>query len=667
MRLSDPITRLKGIGEKRAALFHRLEIATVGDLLNHVPYRYDDLRYTARLGEVKPGDTALVRGRIVAQPRWIKRTGRFSVFSFAIFDDTGSMSISVFNMPFTMKRFAKGAEFCFYGKVKIFQDSLHMDNPRVFQPDARLGIEPVYALTAGLNNAAVRAAVAQALAEAEPDASFSPAFLQATGLGEDMEDYRHVHTPTSMEEAEAGRLSLAKKELLIFLRLMRLIDRSEVAVEPLCLKEQWVEEFCAGLPFQPTAGQRQAMEDIFRDMGQTRPMNRLIQGDVGSGKTAVAMFAAYLAMKAGGQAALMAPTEILASQHYEQAKRFFGPRAALLTGSSTAAERRDIWERVATGQVSLLIGTHALLYAEAGFQNLRLIITDEQHRFGVAQRAALAGGREDLHTLVMSATPIPRTLALILFGKTQISEIRELPPGRQPVKTFVVGINRRAKLYQWVHDRVMDGDRAYVVCPLVEPAEEGGGISAVALQALLARKFPDISVGLIHGKMPQAQKAQAMAQFKAGEVQLLVATTVIEVGVDVPEATIMVVENADRFGLAQLHQLRGRVGRGKKEAFCYLTTDGSSGDRLAVLKESADGFYIAEKDLEYRGGGELIGQRQSGAMSLAVSKLMSDGGLMDWAQETMARLGEAFPEDYEKLTAQAEKRLAGLGEKVVMN
>lgn len=668
MRLDQPVTALKGIGAKRAELFKKLEIETVGELLAHLPYRYDDMRNTVDIGKAEEGQTVLIRAQVAAQPRWIKRAGRFSVFSFTVSDGTGSMGISVFNMPFTMKQFAKGRSFCFYGKIKLYQASLHMDNPRVFDGEAQLGVEPVYRLTGGLTNRAMRAAIGEALKEAECPDFYSQAFLHQAGLREDIEDFHSVHAPASLEEAEAGKLSLAKKEILLFLRMVGLADREAVPIEPMRLEGEWRTGFLQSLPFQPTGDQRRAMDDIFADMAKDRPMNRLLQGDVGSGKTVVAMFAAYLAMMAGGQAAIMAPTELLAAQHYEQAKGIFGSRVALLTGSTSTVERRRIFDRILVGSVSVLIGTHALIYAHLEFENLRLIVTDEQHRFGVAQRAALANGQEGVHTLVMSATPIPRTLALILFGKTKVSEIKELPPGRQPVKTYLAGIHNRGKMYQWVHDKVVLGDRAYVVCPLIEPAEEGGmGMPAVSLQSQLAKKFPDITVGLLHGKMPQDKKNEVMEAFKGGKIHILVSTTVIEVGVDVPEATIMVVENADRFGLAQLHQLRGRVGRGKGESFCYFTTDGSSGERLTVLKESADGFYIAEKDLEYRGGGDLIGQRQSGTMGLAISKLAGDSGLLAAAEGILGMMQEDFSQDYQRLTAAAQEKWKSMGEKVVLN
>ncbi len=667
MDWNAPLTALPKIGEKTAKLFKKLDIVCAGDLLWHLPAYYRDLRAPVPLREIREGEEVLVRGRLTTPPRWGRRQGKFSVFSFEVADGTGVLLIHIFNLPFLFSRYKTGQEYFFYGKPKVFRDRMQMDNPLAYPPGETPGILPFYPLTAGISQIMMRRTVAAALREVRPPETFSGGLCAAADISGDGESFRLVHAPQTPEEYERGRRSMVYRELLVFSRMLALMDKGEISREALRFPENIVEEYEALLPFACTGAQRRVMEEIAGDLRGKTPMNRLVEGDVGSGKTAVALFAAYAAMQAGRQTVLMAPTELLAGQHFAFAEKIFGRRAALLRGSCTKAEREEVFARIAGGEVQVLVGTHAVLYHELPFPALDLVITDEQHRFGVGQRAALLRGNPAAHTLILTATPIPRTLSLVLYGKAKISLLDELPPGRKPVATHIVGQQKRRDMYTWLRGKLKEGEQAYVVCPLVEPSEGFSALSVEEVLRDLSRFFKGFGVEMLHGRMSGEEKREIMERFRSGATQVLVSTTVIEVGVDVPNASIMIVENADRFGLAQLHQLRGRVGRGDKESFCYLVSDGSGLERLRILKSTNDGFAIAEKDLELRGGGELTGQRQHGKGSLQVSNLVRDVDVLLETREMLERMPEEFPEDYAKATQLALEKIREGDAQVVLN
>ncbi len=667
MDSKTPVTALTGIGDKTARLLKKLGIATLGDLLFHLPAYYRDLRFPIPIRNVQEGEEVLVSGKITVPPRWVSRRGNFSVFSFEVADGTGVMDVNIFNLGFLFEKYKAGQSYCFYGKPKLFRGRMQMDNPLV-QPGIKPpGILGYYPLTAGIGQNLMRRAIAAALKQAKVENTYSHAFYEKAGILDDWEDFQKVHCPSDMGEGKTARDSMVYKELLVFGRMIDLMDKGEVRREPLAIPPDTMLRYVKKLPFSCTKAQVRVMGEILSDMLQDRPMNRLVEGDVGSGKTAVALFAAYAALCSGGQTILMAPTELLAEQHYAFAKKLFGDQAALLKGSTPKGERASIARGVTSGEIGLLISTHAVLYSDFTAPRLELIITDEQHRFGVGQRAALLRGNPAAHMLILTATPIPRTLSLILYGKAKVSVIDELPPGRKPVQTHIVGENKRLDMYRWIYKKLLEGDQAYVTCPLIEPNEGFSALSVTEAAKELTKLMRGQRVEMLHGKMGAEEKRQIMERFRAKETAVLVSTTVIEVGVDVPSASIMVVENADRFGLAQLHQLRGRVGRGDKESYCYLVSDGSGLERLQILKNSSNGFEIAEKDLELRGGGELIGQRQHGRESLQISNLVRDVDILLKTREMLKIMPAEFPEDFDKVTRLAMEKFSSGEAEVVLN
>ena len=664
---NTPLTALPGIGPKTAERYAHLEIETVGDLLNHFPVRYFDLRYPKLLSQAVEGEEVLLAAQVVSAPLWVSRKGRFSMFTQRVQDESGVLAIHRFNQPYLFHQLKQGDQYYFYGKIKRFQGKLQMDNPQVFPYGDAPGMLAAYSLTQGLSQKKLREAVAAALAGCQIEETLSDGCRRRFGLPALEEAFYWIHRPQSPSQAEAGQKSCRFRELLVFNRCIEMLEHREQEAPSLAVGREAIDEFTAKLPFSCTGAQLEAMEEIREDLAKPQAMNRLLQGDVGSGKTVVALFAAYVAAKQGAQTAFMARTELLATQHYKNTRAIFGNRTALLTGSTPAAERKAILEGIAEGSIQVLVGTHALLYGDLPFQNLALAITDEQHRFGVAQRSKLAKGGGGMHTLILSATPIPRTLSLVLYAKTEVSRIQELPPGRKPIKTYLVDERKRSEMYGWIEDRVKCGEQAYVVCPLVEPSELFSVRSVEEVTAELKARFKTIAVAALHGKMPPKQKTEIMEAFRQGKVQVLVATTVIEVGVDVPQATVMAIENADRFGLAQLHQLRGRVGRGEGESSCFLVSDGSALERLKILKETTDGFLIAEKDLELRGMGELLGERQHGKDGLVVSNLARDAELLLAARDALGEMQKSFPEDYAAVTSQARAKLEAGQFPVILN
>ena len=661
---------LKGIGEKRAGLYEKLGVFSVRDLLRDFPRDYEDRRTIAPLGMVTPGMSVCVRASVITAPTQARIPGGTAMVRLRIADESGEADVTFFNQVWVKNNLHVGEEYIFYGLFQQWKNAqgraakrLSLVNPvyervREDGPGANTGrIMPVYRLTAGLGQQHLRASVTAALdlcgGEFE---EILPQYLRDRYVLQNAAFcYQNIHFPESGDAlGEARRRFVFEELFLLALGLRRMKGEREVQGIP--IDPPPLERFTQVLPFTLTGAQRRAIEEIARDLASGRPMNRLVQGDVGSGKTMVAAAAAWMACSCGCQTALMAPTELLAAQHYETLSGLFeklGLRTLLLTGSLTAAKKRQLRAVIASGEADVVIGTHALLTADVTFAKLGLVITDEQHRFGVLQRSALAGkgmGEEvPPHTLVMSATPIPRTLALMLYGDLDVSRIDELPPGRKPVRTFAVDESYRPRIESFIRRLVGEGRQVFIVCPLVEsPDGTDDGRKAVEDYAKNLREtvFPDLTVELLHGRMKQKQKDEIMARVAAGAVDILVATTVIEVGIDVPNAALMVVENSERFGLSQLHQLRGRVGRGSHESYCILMENGggeATKERLKAMVETNDGFRIAEADLKLRGPGDFFGSRQHGIPTLKIADVAADNQVMMHASEAAGLVAEADP------------------------
>ncbi|MBQ4600321.1 MAG: ATP-dependent DNA helicase RecG [Oscillospiraceae bacterium] len=648
-KLTDPVSILKGVGPAKAKLLAALNIHTLQDLICHFPRGYEDRTRLVTVSELEPDRPACFRAMVMNTPRTSHIRKGLDITRVQVADHTGRLNLTFFNQKFTTDQLQYGREYIFYGAVSGDYTGYGMTSPSFEALDAppvtTRRVLPIYPLTAGLSNAVMLKTVAQALAVCDPPAEILPEQVRREyGILPAERAYYAIHAPASMEEAELAKKRLVFEEFFVFsagLSLMR-AARAEKRTDPYQNRE--LTAFYAALPFALTGAQSRAIAEIADDLCRGTPMNRLVQGDVGSGKTMVAAAAAQLAMQNGYQAALMAPTEILAEQHYASLSKLFAPlgwSVALLTGSLTPKQKKDVRRQIAEGQVQLVVGTHALLTDTTVFHDLGLVIADEQHRFGVAQRSALGAKGTDPHLLVMSATPIPRTLALLMYGDLEVSVLDELPPGRQQVQTFLVGENMRSRINTFIRKQAAEGHQSYVVCPAVEENEELG-IKAATVWAETLQKtvFPDLRIALLHGQMKGTEKEEVMTAFSRGEADVLVATTVIEVGVDVPNATLMVIEDADRFGLSQLHQLRGRVGRGSAQSYCILTTQNRNPETVARLKalcKTTDGFRIAEEDLRLRGPGDFFGARQSGLPAFRVADLSFDLQTLKQAQAASAQ------------------------------
>lgn len=653
-KLSDPITMLKGVGEVRAKQLAQLNIFTLRDLICHFPRGYEDRTKLVPIEKLEPDVPACFRAMVMNTPRTSHIRKGLDLTKVQVADSTGRLNVTFFNSRFAAQQLEYGREYIFYGAVSGDFIGYSMTNP-VFeapesQPVTTRRILPIYPLTAGLTNAALLRLVQQALAVCGLPEEILPAEVREKyGILPAERAYFAIHEPNSMAEAELAKKRMIFEEFFVFsagLALMR-AARKEKKTEP--YTDFDMAPFYDSLPFTLTGAQSRAVGEILEDFRRGIPMNRLVQGDVGSGKTMVAAAAAYCAARNGAQTALMVPTEILAEQHFASLSALFVPlgvSVALLTGSMTGKHKKDVRERIAAGEVQVVIGTHALLSESTRFDNLGLVITDEQHRFGVGQRSRLSAKGKDPHLLVMSATPIPRTLALILYGDLDVSILDELPPGREQVDTFLVGESYRPRINAFIRKQVAEGHQCFVVCPAVEENEELGiKAASVWAETLQQTVFPDLRIALLHGQMKGAEKEAAMASFARGEADVMVATTVIEIGVDVPNATLMVIEDADRFGLSQLHQLRGRVGRGKAKSYCILTTHNRNPEtlqRLKALCKTTDGFKIAEEDLRLRGPGDFFGSRQSGLPAFRVADLGCDLAAMKDAQQASADWIDAY-------------------------
>ena len=693
-----PLTQLPGIGPAKARALARLGLTRLGDLLDHFPQRYEERRQCWTVRQAPLDQPCCVSAMVAEVPRLSRVRKGLELVKVKAVDHTGVLHLTFFNQAYLKNALSPGVTYVFYGKVEELGRARAMTNP-VFEREGEgryTGlIMPVYPLTAGISNHLMASLARRAVEVCAPGREeVLPEDLRlAHGLCQVEYAYQNIHFPKDFEALELARRRLVFEELLVLTCGMALLKERRSQGAGRVMDRGRVEDFLALLPFAPTGAQRRAMADMAADLASGRAMNRLVQGDVGSGKTAVAAFGAWMCARNGCQCALMAPTELLAEQHARTLDGLLAPagvRVGLLTGSVKGAARKTLLANLRSGEVDVVVGTHALFSQGVEYAGLGLVIADEQHRFGVAQRAALAakgavpqkespaefapaGADQDIsipseaassfstetHTLVMSATPIPRTLALIIYGDLDVSIIDELPPGRTPVATFVVGEDKRQRMYGFVRRQVGEGRQVYIVCPAVDETEalpEWGETAAPPLDLkavttyakdLQEKVFPDLRVGLVHGKLKAKEKEAVMSAFSAGELDVLVSTTVIEVGVDVPNASLMIIENAERFGLSQLHQLRGRVGRGKHQSYCVLVTASRSDtarERLRALCATNDGFQIAEEDLRLRGPGDFFGRRQHGLPQLKVADFASDVALLKEAKQAAEALVEADPE-----------------------
>lgn len=675
LTIDSDIRYVKGVGEKRAQLFGKLGAGSVGALLRLYPRSYEDWSRPYSIAQAPFNEVCCVKATVAAPVKEHRIRAGMVLYRTQATDGESLLQITLFNNRFAASALQEGEAYLFYGKITGTARKREMSAPEIRRASVGQGIHPVYPQTQGLSTKMIEMAVGQAfrgLGDSLADPLPTP-LRQAYSLCHLRYALENVHFPESYEALAIARQRLIFEELLTLqLGLLRL-RMGTVVKTSLVLRKDVTAAFFSLLPFSPTGAQRRAVEEAVRDMKSGKAMNRLLQGDVGSGKTAVAAALCYCAVKNGWQAAMMAPTEILAGQHYRSLSGLLAPagvRVALLTGSTKAAEKRKIREALAAGEIGLLVGTHSLLQEEVRFSRLGLVVTDEQHRFGVEQRAVLAAKGEQVHMLVMSATPIPRTLALIIYGDLDISVLDELPPGRRQVQTLVMGTGKRERVYAFLKKEMDAGRQAYIVCPLVEEGD-GGLTSAEQYAKTLAEgPFSAYSVGLLHGKLKPKQKEQVMARFQEGSLSLLVATTVIEVGVDVPNATVMVIENAERFGLSQLHQLRGRVGRGKEQSYCILISDArneAAVRRLKAMRSTSDGFRIADEDLKLRGPGDFFGQRQHGLPELRIADMAEDVEVLRSAQAAARGILQLDPSlsapEHEGLRGAVEALFDSVGER----
>ncbi len=638
MEYGTSVQYLKGVGERRAALYKKLGVISAKDLLRHFPRAYVDLSSPYSVAGAPAWESCAIKAVLTGKSAEQRIRAKLSIFKLRAEDETGALEITMFNSGWTVDALKTGEEYIFYGKAGEpgLTGRREMSSPGIYSPgtgETADGILPVYPQTAGLSSKMIRRHIAQCLKDcALPAETLPEPVVNSAGLLSFGAAMRAVHFPKTLEMAKSARERFIFEELFTLSLGLAMLGAGRVSLTTEPMKAFSMAEFYAGLPFLPTAAQRRCIDEAAADMQSEHPMNRLVQGDVGSGKTLVAAACCWLAFKNGRQSAVMAPTEILAEQHYGTMRGFlepFGAKVALLTGSTTAKEKRMIREGLQSGEISCCVGTHALLSESVGFRRLGLVVTDEQHRFGVEQRAHISRQNGEAHVLVMSATPIPRTLALIIYGDLKLSVLDELPPGRKPVETLLIHSSKRARALGFIRDALKSGRQAYIVCPLIEQSESADTLlPAVEYEkSLRENELKGVEIALLHGKMKPREKERVMRGFKDGRIQALVATTVIEVGVDVPNATVMMIENAERFGLSQLHQLRGRVGRGAAKSWCILVSDARSGnsrERLNVLRETADGFEVAERDLKLRGPGDFFGNRQHGLPALKIADLGTD-------------------------------------------
>ena len=650
--LERSVVYVKGVGPKRAELFEKVGVSTVYDLLQYCPRDYIDLSAPCEIKNAQGEDPLVIRARVVKKMPPARIRKGLTVCKAVFTDDTDDITVTLYNQEYLFASLKEGEDYILYGKVTGNMVRREMNSPMVFSAASPDLILPVYPLTEGLSQNIIRKAVRGALdlvlGEVE---DIMPQYVRDSCRMCSLAcAWENIHFPKSLYGAHEARRRLIFDELLIHSLAIAYQRQNEDSDSNYIMQAQPLEEFTSALPFTLTKTQLRSLNDCTVAMRGAHRMNRLIQGDVGCGKTVVAAGAAWFVYKNGYQSCVMAPTEILAAQHYKTFKSLLEPlgvRVALLTGSLTPKNKRLLKEQIATGEFDVIVGTHALFSESTHFSDLALVITDEQHRFGVEQRAALSAKGRNPHRLVMSATPIPRTLALILYGDLDISVINELPAGRKPISTYAVTGKMRERAFGFVKKQLEMGRQGYVVCPMIDESESDLNDVTSYSQKLAQGAFADYKVGLLHGRMSAAEKEEVMNGFKRGEIDLLVATTVVEVGVDVPNATVMVIENADRFGLSQLHQLRGRVGRGEWESFCILITDNTSPEcvqRMKIISKTSDGFKIAEEDLKLRGPGDFFGTHQHGLPAFKLADLTRDMQLLQTAQQMSKSIIESDPQ-----------------------
>ena len=673
------ISTLKGIGEKTEKIFQKAGIYTIGDLIRYFPRGYDVYEEPVPISELEEGKTMTVTGSIYGRIQ-VGGSPKMQITTVYLKDISGTLKVIWFRMPFLRNTLAKAGAITLRGRVIRKKEGLVMEHPEVFCPASKYDLkqdtlQPVYPLVTGLTNHAVMKAVRQVLEECDVGEGILPKDMVREYQ---LSDYRRaiygIHFPKDKEEFYHARKRLVFEEFMLFILSLRMLKESEERVlNPYCFRKQpQIEKFLNSLPFELTDAQKTVWREIKNDMAGIHVMSRLVQGDVGSGKTIVALLAMMYTGLNGYQAAMMAPTEVLARQHFENINHMLQEyeislKVGLLTGSMTARQKRMVYEAVEAGEIQLVIGTHALIQEKVIYKNLALVVTDEQHRFGVKQRESLANKGVSPHILVMSATPIPRTLAIIVYGDLDISVINELPKNRLPIKNCVVDTGYRNTAYRFIKNQIAQGRQCYVICPMVEESEtlevENVTDYTENLQEIMG---VNIKVQCLHGKMKQSQKDEIMEAFSKNEIQVLVSTTVIEVGIDVPNSTVMLIENAERFGLAQLHQLRGRVGRGKYQSYCIFMSASKSKEtkeRLDILNKSNDGFFIASEDLRLRGPGDLFGIRQSGILDFKLGDVFQDSQVLQQASEVANLILEEDPqlekEKYESLKQQVQKIIQG--------
>ena len=655
--LNKDVKYVKGVGPNRVKLLNKLNIYTLEDLITYFPREHEDRSIVTNISEVTDGQDVLIKAMVVSKMSEIRVKKGMTMYKLIVRDETGTCVVTWFNQSYLKNRFTVGKIYSFFGKAHNKFGKIEINNPVFDEEESKKNtgkIIPLYPLTYDLSQNVIRKIIENALLEVgELDETLPEYLVEKYNLYDYNTAIHKIHFPESFESYNKARKRLVFEELLIMqLALLNLKNKYHVEEDGISFsKEVRMIDMISKIPFKLTGAQTRVLEEIDRDMENKKPMNRLLQGDVGSGKTVVAMIAAYKAVKSGYQAVIMAPTAILASQHLEGFKELLEPlgiRCELLISAVSKKKKEKILERLSAGEIDILIGTHAVLEENVVFKNLGLVVTDEQHRFGVRQRSTLNNKGKNLDVLVMTATPIPRTLALILYGDLDISIIDELPPNRKKIDTFAVTKGLEERVNNFIKQQISEGRQAYVVCPLVEENEEIGAKAVIELaEKYKTEVFQGYCVEYLHGKMRPKVKDEIMERFKKGEIQILISTTVIEVGVNVPNASIMVVENAERFGLAQLHQLRGRVGRGEYKSYCILKYEGKSDiikQRMKVMCDTNDGFIISEKDLELRGSGEFFGTKQHGLPEFKIANLFEDMKMLKAVQSIAIQIMENDPE-----------------------
>lgn len=642
LNLQSNIKFIKGVGEKRAEMFYNLGIFDVDALIHFYPRKYEDWTKTKTVAQTQTGESITVRATMITPVKEHRIRRGMTLYKCRFSDGESVINVTIFNNKYLAQALRIYEDYVLFGKIEKTFTSASMSSPKIEKLDTGIRIHPIYSASGKLTSNAIAKVIKTALENLDtiPE-TLSRDIREKYDLISLDDALRKIHFPASERDTYSARKRLIFEELLTLQLGLLKLKGNKKKETPLKIKEDYTDEFTALLPYRLTNAQQRAIGQCIKDMQGKYPMNRLLQGDVGSGKTAVGTGIIYTVIRNGYQAALMAPTEILAAQHFESISKMLdgtGIRIALLTGSVRAKEKRAIKADLMDGKIDLLIGTHAIIQNDVEFHNLGLVITDEQHRFGVKQRASLTNKGLGIHTLVMSATPIPRTLGLILYGDLDISVLDELPPGRQEIRTDVVDSRYHERIYKFIRDAADRGEQAYIICPLVDESEAETNIKSAQQLALELSEtaFKGYTLGLLHGKMKASEKDKVMKAFSDGDIQILVATTVVEVGVDVPGATIMVIENAERFGLSQLHQLRGRIGRGSKKSYCILVSDNSSEttrNRLMTMKKYSDGFKIADEDLKARGPGDFFGERQHGLPKLKIADMLEDMEILRLAQD----------------------------------